>query len=100
MRKAFLLMVLVAAVAAVIGVAGTGKALAHGSADQPIAQVEISGNCNNAASVSQRGAPSSRQGGRVLRWDWTPRMCRGFRFQGGRPVVSSRGGCDGTCCVG
>jgi hypothetical protein len=47
MRKAFLLVVLVGALAAVVGVAGTGKALAYGSADQPIAQVEISGNCNN-----------------------------------------------------
>lgn len=28
-------------------VAGAPKALAYGSADQPIAQIEISGNCNN-----------------------------------------------------
>src|SRR5438552_10220610 len=47
MRKAFLLAALVAAVAAVAGAAGTGRAFAYGHADQPIAQVEISGNCNN-----------------------------------------------------
>lgn len=47
MRKTFLFVVLVAAVAAVAGVLGAGKALAYGIADQPLAQVEISGNCNN-----------------------------------------------------
>lgn len=47
MRKSVLLVALVAAVAAIAGAAGAGKALAYGHADQPIAQVEISGNCNN-----------------------------------------------------
>src|SRR6266487_2846546 len=47
MRKVVLLVALVAAVAAIAGAAGTGKAFAYGRADHPIAQVEISGNCNN-----------------------------------------------------
>jgi hypothetical protein len=47
MRKAFIVIALVAAFAAVAGALGTTKALAYGAADQPIAQVEISGNCNN-----------------------------------------------------
>jgi hypothetical protein len=46
MRRLTLLTVAAAAVAAV---AGSGNALAYGHADQPIAQVEISGNCNNPA---------------------------------------------------
>jgi hypothetical protein len=47
MRKLGLLLLLVAAFAVVAGVAGSGKALAYGKADQPVAQVEISANCNN-----------------------------------------------------
>lgn len=47
MRKAVLLVALVAAFAALAGAAGSGKALAYGHADQPVAQVEISGNCDN-----------------------------------------------------
>lgn len=47
MRKALLLVVLAAGLAAISGLFGTGKALAYGRADQPVAQVEISGNCNN-----------------------------------------------------
>jgi len=47
MRKALRLSVLTAAVAVVVGMLGTGTAFAYGSPDQPIAQVEISGNCNN-----------------------------------------------------
>jgi len=47
MRRALLLCVLAAAVAVVAAVLGTGTAFAYGHADQPIAQVEISANCNN-----------------------------------------------------
>lgn len=47
MRKALLLVVCAAGVAAITGFTHTGKALAYGSADQPVAQVEISGNCDN-----------------------------------------------------
>ena len=47
MRKSGMLVVLVAAFAAIGGALGTGKALAYGHADQPVAQVEISGNCDN-----------------------------------------------------
>jgi hypothetical protein len=48
MRKGLMLVALVAALAAVVGVWGSGKALAYGKADQPLAQVEVSGNCTNA----------------------------------------------------
>src|SRR5438477_8864873 len=47
MRRALLLCALTAAVAVVVGAIHTGAASAYGRADQPIAQVEISGNCNN-----------------------------------------------------
>lgn len=47
MRRLGLLVMLVAAFAVIAGVAGSGKALAYGTADQPVAQVEISANCNN-----------------------------------------------------
>ena len=47
MRRSGVLVVLVAAFAAIGGALGTGKALAYGHADQPVAQVEISGNCDN-----------------------------------------------------
>lgn len=47
MRRVVLLAVLVAAATVVAGVLGTGSALAYGHADQPVAQVEISGNCDN-----------------------------------------------------
>jgi hypothetical protein len=47
MRKSLLLVALTAALLAVTGAWGSGKALAYGHADQPLAQVEISANCNN-----------------------------------------------------
>jgi hypothetical protein len=46
MRK---LVLLVTALCVVAGLVGTGRALAYGHADQPVAQVEVSGNCNNAS---------------------------------------------------
>jgi hypothetical protein len=46
MRRALLVCVLATA-AAVAGVFGSDRALAYGRGDQPIAQVEISANCNN-----------------------------------------------------
>ena len=45
--KLVLFACLVTAITSVAAVVAPGKALAYGSADQPIAQVEISGNCNN-----------------------------------------------------
>jgi hypothetical protein len=48
MRKASLLGAVVAALVAAVAAFGTGNALAYGHADQPVAQVEVSGNCNNA----------------------------------------------------
>ena len=47
MRKAMALVVLVAALGTAAAVLGTGRALAYGHADHPVAQVEISGNCDN-----------------------------------------------------
>src|SRR6266568_1883027 len=47
MRRPLMMGVLSAAVTVAVGVLGTGTAFAYGAADQPIAQVEISGNCNN-----------------------------------------------------
>ena len=47
MRRAVVLAALLAGIAALTGLVGTGKALAYGRADQPVAQVEISGNCDN-----------------------------------------------------
>jgi hypothetical protein len=47
MRRVLLLCALTTAAIAVVGVLNTGTAFAYGSADQPVAQVEISGNCNN-----------------------------------------------------
>lgn len=49
MRKAFLLVLLVAGLSIFAGFMGTGKALAYGHQDNPIAQIEISFNCTNAA---------------------------------------------------
>lgn len=48
MRKAALLVVLVAGLSVFAGFLGTGNALAYGSQDGPIAQVEVSFNCMNA----------------------------------------------------
>jgi hypothetical protein len=47
MRKAILLVALVAGLAAITGFFGTGKALAYGKADQPLAQLALSANCDN-----------------------------------------------------
>lgn len=47
MRKLGLLVALVAAFAVIAGVTGSGKAFAYGHADQPVAQIEISANCDN-----------------------------------------------------
>jgi hypothetical protein len=46
MRK---LVLLVTALCVVAGLVGTDRAQAYGHADQPVAQVEVSGNCNNAS---------------------------------------------------
>lgn len=53
MRKGLVLVVLVAALAVAAGVLGSGRALAYGHADQPVAQVEVSGNCTNATWCSE-----------------------------------------------
>jgi hypothetical protein len=47
MRKALLFVVLVAASAVTAAWLATGSAMAYGAADQTVAQVEISGNCDN-----------------------------------------------------
>jgi hypothetical protein len=47
MRRTFLLVAVVAVVAAAVAALGTGKALAYGHADQPVAQLTISANCDN-----------------------------------------------------
>ncbi len=47
MRKALLLVVLVAGFAAFTGFFGAGKALAYGKADHPLAQLTLSANCDN-----------------------------------------------------
>jgi hypothetical protein len=47
MRKGLVLALLVAALTVAAGILGSGRALAYGHADQPVAQVEISGNCDN-----------------------------------------------------
>jgi len=47
MRRAFFVSVLAVALAVGGSLLSTGTAFAYGNADQPIAQVEISGNCNN-----------------------------------------------------
>lgn len=47
MRRTGLLVALVAAAASAACFVGTGTASAYGHADQPVAQVEISGNCDN-----------------------------------------------------
>jgi hypothetical protein len=49
MRKLLLLVLSVAALTAGVAAFGSGEAFAYGSADQPLAQVEISANCNNPA---------------------------------------------------
>ena len=47
MRKLAVLIALVGAIAVVDGALGTGKAFAYGSADQPLAQITFSANCDN-----------------------------------------------------
>ncbi len=47
MRKALVLCALVAAFAAITGFTSAGKALAYGKADQPLAQLTLSANCDN-----------------------------------------------------
>jgi len=47
MRKFARLTVFVAVIVAAIAGLGSGKALAYGKADQPLAQVEVSANCDN-----------------------------------------------------
>jgi hypothetical protein len=102
MRRLTLLTVAAAAVAAV---AGSGNALAYGHADQPIAQVEISGNCNNPAfglcqEVGLGGvwawaeldtAGGSTSGGSM---DYTLTFC-GHSGPGGGPHTAGAGGGPG-----
>lgn len=53
MRKGLLLALFVAALAVAAGALGSGRALAYGHADQPLAQVEVSGNCTNPTWCSE-----------------------------------------------
>lgn len=48
MRKGLLFVALVAVLSVAAAFMGSGRALAYGHADQPVAQVEVSGNCLNA----------------------------------------------------
>jgi hypothetical protein len=77
MRKALLLVVAVVGFAAITGFTGTGKALAYGSADQPIAQVEISGNCNNPS------FPLCQEVGLGGVWSWAELDTAGGSAAGG-----------------
>jgi hypothetical protein len=47
MRKGLLLATLVAVAACVAGAFGATNAFAYGKADQPVAQIEVSANCDN-----------------------------------------------------
>jgi hypothetical protein len=47
MRKALVLVVLVAGLAAITGFTGAKNALAYGKADRPLAQLTVSANCDN-----------------------------------------------------
>lgn len=47
MRKASVLVLLVAGLAAIAGFIGVGKASAYGKSDQPLAQLTLSANCDN-----------------------------------------------------
>lgn len=49
MRRVLLLVAVCAALAAIIGSVGSGKAFAYGKADQPLAQITLSANCDNAS---------------------------------------------------
>jgi hypothetical protein len=77
MKKVALLVVLAAGFAAVSGFAHTGKALAYGSADQPVAQVEISGNCNNPS------FPLCQEVGLGGVWSWAELDTAGGSSTGG-----------------
>jgi hypothetical protein len=47
MRRVVLLVAVSAAAAAIVGSVGSGKAFAYGKADQPLAQLTLSANCDN-----------------------------------------------------
>jgi hypothetical protein len=47
MKKGLVLVGLVVAFAAIIGFTSAGRALAYGNADQPLAQLTLSANCDN-----------------------------------------------------
>lgn len=68
MRRVLLFVVLTAALAAVAGVLGTGRALAYGHADHPVAQVEISANCDNPSFDLCAPQPDGVGLGGV--WEW------------------------------
>jgi hypothetical protein len=103
MRKAIVSLALVASVAAVAGAFGAGSALAYGRADQPVAQVEMSGNCNNVAYCNAVGFGT----GGIWIWaeldggpssgttDFTFAGC-GHTVGGGGPGSAGAGGGPGT----
>ena len=103
MRKAIDLVALLAAVAAIVGSFGARSALAYGKADQPVAQIEISGNCNNVAYCNAVGFGT----GGIWIWaeldggptsgttDFTFAGC-GHTVGGGGPGSAGAGGGPGT----
>jgi hypothetical protein len=104
MRKTVLLIAVTSALLAVlVGAAGTGKALAYGSADQPIAQVEISGNCDNPSFLLCAPEPAGVGTGGV--WAWAELDTAGndnthggmdFTFSGCGHTVGGIGGPGGA----
>jgi hypothetical protein len=99
MRRVFLLVAVVAMVAAAVVALGTGKALAYGHADQPVAQLTISANCDNAGFPLCAPQPDGVGLGGIWAWieidqggtgDMTGAEC-GHTVHGGGPGSAGAG---------
>jgi hypothetical protein len=99
MRKMFVLVAVVAVVAAAVAALGTGKALAYGHADHPVAQLTLSANCDNPSFPLCAPPPDGVGLGGIWAWievdqggtgDMTGAEC-GHTVHGGGPGSAGAG---------
>jgi hypothetical protein len=93
MRKTVRLTVFVVLVVAAVAGLGSGKALAYGKADQPLAQVEVSANCDNPSFFLCAPFPAGVGTGGI--WYWVELDANGTGDLSGAACGHTVGGAGG-----
>jgi hypothetical protein len=84
---------LVASIAAITGFTSAGKALAYGKADSPLAQVEVSANCDNPSFPLCAPSPNGVGTGGI--WYWVELDANGTGDLSGAACGHTVGGAGG-----